>query len=456
MSALRLSELATMLNGALNGADNGFDGVSTDTRTLSQGELFVALRGPNFDGHDYLGAARDRGAAGAMVERPVKAGLATVEVVDTLQSLGELGRQWRLRCPARVIAITGSNGKTTLKEMIAAVLGQKGAVLATRGNLNNDIGVPLTLSRLRDEPFAVIEMGANHAGEIDYLTNLVRPDIAVLNNAGRAHLEGFGSIEGVARAKAEIINGLGSDGTFVFNADDRFAGLWRELGKGLSQRTFGVMQPADVSSPASAYQVVWNDSRFEARFPVLCADGEIELSLALAGEHNRMNALAAVAASLAAGADLHDARQALCQLQPVNGRLCPLAGINGARLIDDSYNANPDSVIAALRVLAAAPGRRTLVLGDLAELGSAAQQLHRQLGEHAAAFGIERLFTFGRLSRHADEGFRGEHRHFDDRAALAEVLLADLSADDSVLIKGSRSARMDEVVAHLRRREAVC
>ena len=456
MSVLRLSELAAMVNGSLTGADNGFDGVSSDTRTLSEGELFVALRGPNFDGHDYLVAARDRGAVGAMVERPVDSGLAAVQVADTRKGLGELGREWRLRCPARVIAVTGSNGKTTLKEMIAAVLGQRGAVLATRGNLNNDIGVPLTLSRLRDEPFAVIEMGANHAGEIDYLTGLVRPEIAVLNNAGHAHLEGFGSIEGVARAKAEIINGLGSDGIFVFNADDRFAGLWRELGKGFGQCTFGVRQPADVSSPASAYRVVWSDSRFEARFPVHCADGEIELRLALAGEHNRMNALAAIAASLAAGADLKDARQALSQLQPVAGRLCPLVGINGARLIDDSYNANPDSVVAALRVLAAAPGRRTLVLGDLAELGSAAQQMHRQLGERASAFGIDRLLTVGPLSRNADAAFRGEHRHFDDRAALVEALLDGLSADDSILIKGSRAARMDEVVSYLRQREAAC
>ncbi len=456
MSILQLSQLARLVNGALVGTDREFDGVSTDSRTLAGGELFVALHGATFDGHDYLAVASERGAAAAMVDRDVQAELPYVRVGDTLRGLGELGRQWRLRCPARVIAITGSNGKTTLKEMVAAILGRRGDVLATRGNLNNDIGVPLTLCRLRDEPFAVIEMGANHAGEIDYLSGLARPDIAVLNNAGRAHLEGFGSIEGVARAKAEIINGLSSDGIFVFNADDRFAGLWRRLGEGRVQRTFGVDQAADVSSPAAAYQIVWHDSRFEARFPVLCVDGEVELSLALAGEHNRMNALAAVAASSAAGADLEDARQALSALQPVPGRLFPLAGINGARLIDDSYNANPDSVIAALRVLAAAPGRRTLLLGDLAELGHAARALHEQLGEHAAAFGIDRLFTVGRLSGHTARAFAGEHRHFADRAALADTLRRDLSAEDSVLIKGSRSARMEEVVAQLRVAEAAC
>ncbi len=456
MSVLQLSELAAMLHGRLSGSDRRFDGVSTDSRTLRAGELFVALRGPHFDGHDYLAAAHERGAAGALVERPAAVELTTVEVEDTLRALGELAMQWRLRCPARVVAITGSNGKTTLKEMTAAILGVRGAVLATRGNLNNAIGVPLTLCRLRDEPFAVIEMGANHTGEIDYLSRLARPDVAVLNNAGRAHLEGFGSLEAVAHAKAEIVNGLDPDGTFVFNADDRFAGLWRELGSGFRQWTFGVVQPADVSSPAGDYQVVWQDDRFEARFPVLCAQGEVELRLGLAGEHNRMNALAAIAASLAAGADLADAQRGLARLKPVPGRLCPLAGVNGSRLIDDSYNANPDSVIAALRVLAAAPGRRTLVLGDLAELGDAATELHRQLGGYAAAAGIDRLVTFGTLSRHAGEGFGGEHRHYTDRAVLVDELLEGLSAEDSVLVKGSRSARMDEVVELLRRQEVAC
>ena len=456
MSMLSLAELAGMVGGQLRGNDGTFDGVSSDTRTLQHGELFVALHGPNFDGHDYLQLAQSRGAAGALVDRVVEAGLSTVIVADTLRGLGDLGRGWRERCAAKVIGITGSNGKTTLKEMAAAILARRGAVLATRGNLNNDIGVPLTLARLRDEPFAVIEMGANHAGEIDYLTRMAQPDVAVLNNAGRAHLEGFGSIEGVAHAKAEIVNGLHADGVFVFNADDSYAGLWRELGKAYKQQTFGVREAADVASPADRYAVVWHGNRFEARFPVVCAQGEIEFALQLAGEHNRMNALAATAASLVVGADLDDAQQALATLAPVAGRLCPLPGVNGARLIDDSYNANPDSVIAALRVLAAAPGRRTLVLGDLAELGADAAALHRQLGEHAAQMGIDRVMTVGQLSGHAGSGFTGEHRHFADRDALLDRLLAELSAEDSVLIKGSRAARMDEVVARLQDREVAC
>jgi len=455
LSRLRLSELAAWVNGRLHGPDCEFDGVSSDTRTLNGGELFVALRGPRFDGHDYLSAARTRGAAGALVEQ-ADGGLASVAVSDSLHALGELARQWRQRCSARVIAITGSNGKTTLKEMLAAIMACCGPVLATQGNFNNAIGVPLTLCRLRTEPCAVIELGANHAGEIDYLSGLAQPDIAVLNNAGRAHLEGFGSLEGVARAKAEIINGLAPHGIFVFNADDRFADLWRELGSAHTQRTFGIERSADVTSPADAYEVVWDGLRFEARFPVRCSEGEIELRLPLAGAHNRMNALAAIAAGVAAGADLAVAGQALAGLAPVAGRLCPVAGIHGARLIDDSYNANPDSVVAALHVLAAAPGRRTLVLGDLAELGADAPELHRQLGQRATETGIERLLTTGPLSAWAGSAFDGEHRHFADRAALLDWLGDELSADDSVLVKGSRSARMDEVVERLRDMEAKC
>ena len=453
---LRLSELARMVDGRLHGVDCVFDGVSTDTRTLRQGELFVALHGPNFDGHDYLDIAQARGAAGALVGREAPGDLSSVIVDDTLRGLGQLGRGWRERCRARLIAITGSNGKTTLKEMIAAILGRRGAVLATRGNLNNDIGVPLTLSRLRDEPFAVIEMGANHAGEIDYLSRLAQPDVAVLNNAGRAHLEGFGSIEGVARAKAEIIHGLGPDGVFVFNADDAFAPLWRELGGAFAQRTFGIVNPADVSSPAGDYEIVWHDNRFHARFPVVCAEGEVELGMQLAGEHNRMNALAAIAAALLVGADLDDARHALAGLAPVPGRLCPMTGANGARLIDDSYNANPDSVVAALRVLVSAPGRRTLVLGDLAELGDDAVALHHQLGVRAAEFGVDGLLTVGDMSAAAGRAFGVGHRHFATRDELAAYLGARLSGDDTVLVKGSRSARMDEVVRQLRAAEVSC
>ena len=456
MIRLSLAEAAAAVHGKLAGGDVTFSGISTDSRGLSPGNLFVALRGPNFDGHDFLAAAADAGAVGALVEVGADTGLPRVEVADTLQALGRLASAWRSHSDACVIGLTGSNGKTTLKEMLAAILACRGSVMATAGNLNNAIGVPLTLCRLGGERFAVIEMGANHGGEIDYLTRLVQPDIAILNNAGRAHLEGFGSVEGVARAKAEIINGLRDGGTFVFNADDRFAPMWRELAAGRRQRTFGVVQPADVTSAADDYRVEWLDGRFEARFGVACDQGTAEIALRLAGAHNRLNALAAITAALEAGATLDDAVEGLATLRPVPGRLSPMPAASGATLVDDSYNANPDSVLAALQVLVTAPGRRTLVLGDLAELGDDAVRLHRQLGESAASAGIERLLTCGVLSHEASRVFPREARHFDSRETLVDMLRADLGADDFVLVKGSRSARMDEVVASLAAGDATC
>lgn len=454
MIGFRLSEAAELLGGKLHGDDAWFASVSTDTRTLGEGELFVAIPGERFDGHDFLEVAAQCGAAGALVERPSEA-LACVEVDKVLPGLGRLAAAWRDKSPAKVVGVTGSNGKTTLKEMTAAILAQRGSVLATRGNLNNDIGMPLTLTRLQQEQFAVIEMGANHAGEIDYLTRICRPDVAVLNNAGRAHLEGFGSLEGVARAKAEILNGLGEAGVFVFNADDRFAPLWRELAADRQSLGFGVQQAADISSPAGSYRIEWLQSGFNAVFEVQTPKAQFEVSLQLAGEHNRMNALAAIAACHVLGIDSVDMQRGLAGLQPVAGRLCPLQGLNAARLIDDTYNANPDSVIAALQVLHAAPGRRTLVLGDLGELGPEQQKLHAELGEQATRIGIDRLLTCGELSEQASARFAGESRHFASQQALIDYLGSDLGEEDSVLMKGSRTSAMENVVKALRG-EAAC
>lgn len=449
MIAFQLSEAADLMQGRLLGDDARFDAVGTDTRTLGAGDLFVAIRGPHFDGHDFLSVAARQGATGALVERDVDSLLPLIRVEDSLRGLGELAAAWRDRAQAFVIGITGSNGKTTLKEMCAAILEQGHRVLATRGNLNNDIGMPLTLTRLQDEQFAVIEMGANHAGEIRYLSNIARPDVAVLNNAGRAHLEGFGSLEGVARAKAEIIEGLKEDGVFVFNADDRFAALWRQLAAGREQLGFGVQRPADVSSPQDSYRIDWDAQGFIASFEVNAGAQHFEVSMPLAGEHNRMNALAAIASCQVAGIDTLQMRAGLASLKPVAGRLAPLAGCGGARLIDDSYNANPDSVIAALKVLRVAPGRRTLVLGDLGELGPEQQALHAELGRRASEAGIDRLLSCGSLSHAASESFEGESQHFESQEALIEQIGGQLSADDSVLIKGSRASAMDRVVTAL-------
>ena len=446
MISFRLSEAAAVVQGELLGRDAVFSSVSTDTRTLSTGDLFVALSGPNFDGHDYIRLAQQQGAMGAMVQREVRAEMPLLRVADTRLALGRLAAAWREKSRAQVVGITGSNGKTTLKEMVTAILTQVDSTLATRGNLNNDIGMPLTLMRLQDERYAVIEMGANHAGEIGYLSRIARPDVAVLNNAGRAHLEGFGSIEGVAHAKAEILLGLAPGGTFVYNADDRFADLWRELAQGRRMRGFGLDERADVRSPADSYRLEWRAAGFEAAFEVVAGGEEFEIRLRLGGRHNRMNALAAVAVALELGIPLKAIRDGLASLTPVKGRLCPVATASGIRLVDDSYNANPDSVAAAIAVLAAMPGRRTLVLGDLGELGEEQIALHRELGMVASEAGIERLCTCGTLSAHAAETFSGETRVFGDQAALLDWLGEALGTDDSVLVKGSRASAMDRVV----------
>jgi len=446
MIAFSLTDSAKLLDGHVVGADARFTSVSTDSRTLSEGDLFVALQGPSFDGHEYLSQAQAQGAAAAMVSHQVKSDLPQLQVADTRIGLGELAARWRQASSAQVVAVTGSNGKTTVKEMIAAILSRQGRTLATLGNLNNDIGLPLTLLRLQDEAYAVVELGANHPGEIKYLSDIAQPNIALLNNAGSAHLEGFGSLEGVARAKAEIVSGLAEDGVFVFNADDRWAGLWRELAAERATCTFGLQAEADVSSPELSIETHWNDVGFFSRFSVKTPIGEVEIDLPLAGRHNRMNALAAIAATQLMGVSLQQICSGLMGLQPVPGRLQPAVGAGGVRVIDDSYNANPDSVAAAIAVLSTAPGRRFLVLGDLAELGLEAKQLHEALGRQASEAGIEQLYCLGELSRAAVHGFGAGAEWFQDHGSIIAALKERLTEGDTVLIKGSRSAHMELVV----------
>jgi len=460
MLEFKLQELAQKLPQELGarvmGADVGIHCVSTDSRSLQPGDLFVALQGPAFDGHDYLSVAADRQAAAAMVSRQVDSSLPCLQVTDTRLGLGALAALWRKRANARVVAITGSNGKTTVKEMLAAILEQQGSVLATRGNLNNDIGLPMTLTRLQDEEFAVVELGANHPGEIDYLSRIACPDVAVLNNAGRAHLQGFGSVEGVARAKLEIINGLTRGGVFVFNADDPFAGMWSQEASDYRQVSFAVQKAADVSSAPGSLRVTWQERGFSSEFEVTTATGSMRLNLHLAGEHNRLNALAAVAAAQVLGAGEQAIRQGLSTVKSVAGRLCMRQGKGGARLVDDSYNANPDSVAVAIQVLASAPGRRVLVLGDLGELGVEQIDLHSEIGTQAKAAGIDQLFTCGVLSEAASHSFGKGARHFAEREHLTEFLLGQMNAEDSILVKGSRAAAMDQVVSGLSAEVTAC
>jgi len=454
MTRMKLAAVADVLGGRLLGGDADFAAVSTDSRHLAPGDLFVALAGPHFDGHDFVGQAAVHGAVAAIVSRAVDVAMPLLLVQDTRLALGRLAALWRRAGAARVVAVTGSNGKTTLKEMIAAVLQRRGRVLATAGNLNNDIGVPLTLLRLQDEPYAVIEMGANHLGEIRYLSELAQPDVAVLNNAGRAHLEGFGSPENVARAKAEIVAGLVPGGVFVYNADSPWAPLWRDLAAGRNCLSFGIDAPADVTSPGSA-RLEWTDAAFRNRF-ALRADGDtVEVELALAGAHNRCNALAAAAAARALGCPLADIRDGLAAVAPVRGRLAPQRRADGVWLIDDSYNANPDSVAAAIAVLAAAPGRKILVLGDLAELGPDSLALHAAIGTQARAAGVDLLCTAGSSSEAASRSFGAGARHFAAQPALIDFLREQVEVGDVVLVKGSRSARMEQVVAALAAEERV-
>ncbi|WP_127477879.1 UDP-N-acetylmuramoyl-tripeptide--D-alanyl-D-alanine ligase [Sulfurivermis fontis] len=440
---VRLSQAAAWLAAERSGADVEFHGVSTDTRTLISGALFIALRGPRFDGHDYVAEAAARGAVAVLVEHAVDSPLPQLVVRDTRLALGRLAAAWRLHCNTPLVAITGSNGKTTVKEMCRAIFAHTGKVLATEGNLNNDIGVPLTLLRLTPQHrYAVVEMGANHAGEIAYLSDLAQPDAAVITNAGPAHLEGFGSVEGVARAKGEIYRGLRENGVAVINADDAYADLWRSMAGTHRQLCFGMAPEAIVTA---RWQAEGCGSRLWLQTPA----GEAELLLPVPGRHNVMNALAATALALALEVDLAAIRRGLEGMQGVAGRLARRTAFNGAQLIDDSYNANPASMRAAIDVLAACAAPRILVVGDMGELGEGAAQLHREIGAYARAAGIDALYAVGPLSAATAAGFGAGARHFDESAALATALHQVLTADMTVLIKGSRSARMERVVEAL-------
>lgn len=441
--SLLLSYAASALDAQHSGEDVRFTGGTTDSRNITPGEMFIALRGNRVDGHEFLATARERGAVAALVERAVDDPLPQLRVADAKAALGKLAALWRAQYHCPLIGLTGSNGKTTVKELLAAILNRRGATLSTQGNLNNDIGMPLTLLRLRRaHEFAVIEMGANHPGEIAYLTTIARPSVALITNAGPAHLEGFGSIEGVARAKGEIFSGLSPDGVAVINADDHYVSTWDAAAAGRRIVRFGLGERADVRGQ-------WQGDAVGSRIHLQTPAGETSTTLHLPGQHNVMNALAAAAAALAVGTSLQDIAAGLEAAHGAPGRMQSKAGRNGARVIDDTYNANPASVRAALEVLASCRGRRIFVLGDLAELGDDTVELHRAIGAAAAAAKIDALYTVGALSVHAANSFTGEHRHFATRDELIAFVTPLLAASVTLLVKGSRSARMEGVVAAL-------
>jgi UDP-N-acetylmuramoyl-tripeptide--D-alanyl-D-alanine ligase len=441
-----LADLARTVGGELHGADAEFGAVSIDTRRLAAGDLFMALPGSHADGHDFVPAAAAAAAAGAVVSRLISVALPQVLVPDVEVALTRAAAAWRGQFALPIIAVAGSNGKTTVKEMVAAILSRAGKCLATSGNLNNHLGVPLTL--LRIEPAhrsAVVEIGANRAGEVAVLAALVNPRVGLITNAGAEHLEGFGSIEGVARAEGEMVAALGPDQIAVINADDPFAGLW----KGMTRArvvTFGFAPGSSMRARDLAQRV--DERGFASSFVIECRNGTVPVELALAGRHNVQNALCAAAATLAVGCSLSQIAQGLADVLPVNGRLQSRRTAQGALLIDDSYNANPASTLAALEVMRTAPGRRWMVLGDMAELGEHAAASHRDIGAAAREHGIEKLYTFGALAALAADTF-GRGERFTDIDALQRVLAAELQPEVCLLVKGSRVNRLERLVAGL-------
>jgi UDP-N-acetylmuramoyl-tripeptide--D-alanyl-D-alanine ligase len=455
---MTIQNAARALGGEWCGDNMLFTGVSTDSRAVKRGDLFVALVGEKFDGHNFVAEAKKRGAAAAMVCRESwtknqESVIPLIRVKNTRLGLGQLATHWRDHFNIPVVAVTGSNGKTTVKEMIASVLrravdalGQMSgsdSVLATEGNLNNDIGMPLMLLRLRKQHlYAVFEMGMNHFGEISYLTRLAKPSVAVITNAGAAHVKDLGSVEAVACAKGEIFEGLDQHGIAVINADDSYAPLWRKLAGNRKVVDFGIGGEPQVSA---RYQLDFFGSKLKLILPA----GISEVELRVPGEHNVRNALAAAAAAVALGIGPEAIVSGLGEFRGVKGRLQTKRCLHDATLIDDSYNANPESVRAALAVLAKAPGKKILVLGDMGELGDNARDFHERIGLEAHLAGIDKLLAIGDLSVYAAAKFGPGARHYEHIEELLTELESLLAADVTLLIKGSRFMRMERVVQRI-------
>ncbi|MBB6115618.1 UDP-N-acetylmuramoyl-tripeptide--D-alanyl-D-alanine ligase [Rahnella inusitata] len=447
MIRVSLQTLAAALNAELIGNDTQIDSVTTDTRQVTPGGLFIALKGEKYDAHDFAEEAVKAGSGALLVSKRLPVDVPQLVVADTRIALGQLGGWVRQQAPARVVGLTGSSGKTSVKEMTAAILRECGNVLYTAGNFNNDIGVPLTLLRLTAEhDFAVIEMGANHAGEIAYTTALARPETALINNLSAAHLEGFGSLAGVAQAKGEIFEGLPDDGIAVINADNNDWANWQHKLTDKKVWRFSATQRADIDFRASDVRL----SPLNTAFTLHSPQGSIDVSLPVPGRHNIANALAAAALALSVGASLDNVRAGLATLQSVKGRLFPIVLSEGKTLLDDSYNANVGSMTAAAQVLAEMPGYRVMAVGDMAELGAESESCHRQVGEAIRDAGIDKVFSIGHDSRIISD-LSGCGEHVEDKAALTARLTSLLSehAVITVLIKGSRSAAMEQVVRAL-------
>ena len=490
--SLTLSQVSAALCADLLGEDRTFSQISINTRTVKPGDLFVAIKGENFDAHEFVHQAEEKGACGLVVEHSCDSTLSQIVVEDSRSALGDIASLWSSAFSLPIIAITGSCGKTTVKEMTAAILGhaykakeQNGYehILATRGNLNNDIGVPLTLLRLNNNhEAAVIELGANHIGEIKQLVAMVQPDVAVITNVTPAHIEGFGSIEGIAKAKAEIYTELESCGTAVINADDQFADFWQDYCRELNQQygqteqhgnikilTFGLDKPADISAD-------YKQQRDGIALNIKTPDGNQSVLLKQFGKHSVYNALAATAAAISSGCSLNDVKKGLESFRNVSGRLEQKKGLQGSMIMDDTYNANPGSVRAGIDAvqqiaLQKKDSKTILIFGDMGELGEESKQLHYQLGVDAANMGIKQLFTVGNFSRETCNGFLASIRehsnieqqdnsseaamHFNNKEELIREIQNKLNQNTVVLVKGSRSMGMEKVVDALVNKDVI-
>jgi UDP-N-acetylmuramoyl-tripeptide--D-alanyl-D-alanine ligase len=443
MIPLCLAEIAQAINGEIVGDDITIDSINTDSRALKNGELFLALKGPNFDAHRFLNQVVELGCAAVIVDHQCELNIPQVIVKDTHKALGDIAAYVKAKVAPKTVAITGSSGKTTVKEMVAAILSRLGTVLATKGNFNNDIGVPLTLLRLEQKhDFAVVELGANHMGEIAYTSALVKPDVAIINNIAAAHLEGFGDLCGVARAKGEIFEGLNSNGIALYNLDCKLADKWQWRLTDKTVRKFSCFQEADCFSN----DVVLDDNGC-ASFKLNTYQGNTNIELTVPGKHNVCNAVAAATIALEFGANLDDIRLGLADMSPVQGRMNLHQLSASFKLIDDTYNANVESIKAATDLLSSYSGRRILILGDMGELGAQARGYHQEVGEYARACKIDDLLTIGVLSQSTADAFNGQH--FSERAQLMNCLISLVENEKqniSILVKGSRSARMENVV----------
>jgi len=440
-----LLEISKHLSNATLIEENAtFQGCSTDSRTLKENNLYIALKGENFDGHDFVEQAIQKGAVGIITEKKLDLNIPQLIVLNAKIALGELANFWRNQSQTKIVAITGSNGKTTTKEMLASILREQFNILATQGNLNNDIGVPLTLFQLnQDYQYAVIEMGANHPKEIGYLTNIAQPQVAVITNCSPAHLEGFGSIEGVAQTKGEIYQGLSNEGIAIINADDSFSAYWKGSNRERGILTFGLEKPANITAKNIQY------NGLTTSFILSTSTEEIKIKLNVAGKHNLMNALAASSCAIALKLDLKIIKQGLEKMQAVNGRLQSVSGIRNTTILNDTYNANPASLKAALQVLENCQKPRWVALGNMLELGENAALFHREAGQFAKQMGIDCLVATGELSKNAVEGFGENGFYFEEQEGLILFLKENLPTNATLLVKGSRGSKMERVVSAL-------